>query len=668
MYIVNVTDANNCPAADTAYLGQPTPVTAAIISTDSVSCFGLSNGFANVLAGGGRPPYSYRWSGSSSIDSSANDLSAGPQTVTVTDASGCTASVSFTIYQPSQIVISSVDTTSSHCTLSHDGIAIAQVSGGSPGYIYTWDGTAGRDTITGLAPGNHNVIVTDAKGCTQTAPFVINTQYTLAITMGADSVTCFGGSNGLAFTTVLNGSPGYTYSWSPSSSTTDSAINLLASTQTVIVTDRYGCTATGSITIGQPNPITDQAYFTDPLCTGQLNGKVWITAGGTVGPYTFTFGTSLVVHPITDTIFGLGAQTYGFTITDGKGCTKTDSVTLTDPAQLVVPAPVMTAISCANDSNGTIRVSPTGGTLPYSYAWSPGGYTGAFEDSLGPATYDITVTDAHGCSVTASTILTAPPPISLLYLEADSVSCPDSSDGHIVVDPTGGTPYDVNNPYRYSIDGVNYFTNHNFYNLPAGAYTIYVMDSPGCLFTTVVNVYQPYPVTASINPQDSVIALGSSIQLSTAINNLSTQAINSYSWTPVNGLNCLDCPDPVASPFQTTNYYLTVNYGKNCTTTASNKIEVGPGPDVYIPNAFTPNGDEVNDVFTVFGTTLQSVGMKIFNRWGEKVFDSGDSQWASWNGTYKGVSQPTGVYVYTVELVYLDGRKKFKDGSVTLIR
>jgi gliding motility-associated-like protein len=95
---------------------------------------------------------------------------------------------------------------------------------------------------------------------------------------------------------------------------------------------------------------------------------------------------------------------------------------------------------------------------------------------------------------------------------------------------------------------------------------------------------------------------------------------------------------------------------------------VGHGPDVYVPNAFTPNGDGTNDVFEVFGTALKSVSMKIFNRWGEKVFDSGESQWASWDGTYMGSMQPTGVYVYYVELVYLDGVKKMREGSVTLIR
>jgi gliding motility-associated-like protein len=442
---------------------------------------------------------------------------------------------------------------------------------------------------------------------------------------------------------------------------------LSAGLQNVTVTDTYGCQASGSVTVYEPAAITDNIYFADPLCASQQNGKVWLTASGTVGPYSFTFNNGGTVHPITDTIFSLASGKYPIIITDGKGCTKNDTVTLADPPQLQLPVPAVVGISCANAANGSIQLSPTGGTQPYSYAWSPGSYTAAQENNLAPATYDITVTDANGCNVSVSVTLTAPPPISFTYIQSDSTSCPGSGDGHIVVNVVGGTPGNIV-PYTYSIDGTNFYSNHNFYDLAAGSYHIFVTDSPGCTLDTFIRVYQPFPVTASINPQDSLIALGSSIQLFTVINNITTQSINSYAWTPSTGLSCLDCPNPISSPYTTTQYFLTVNYGKNCTTTTSNTIEVGHGPDVYVPNAFTPNGDGTNDVFEVFGTALKSVSMKIFNRWGEKVFDSGESQWASWDGTYMGSMQPTGVYVYYVELVYLDGVKKMREGSVTLIR
>jgi gliding motility-associated-like protein len=669
MYVVNVTDANGCPAADTAYLGQPAQVTAAIISTDSVVCFGVSDGYANIKAAGGKPPYTYAWSGSTSVDSFAADLAAGTQAVTVTDHNGCTASVSFTIYQPTQLVLAMLDTFPAHCAGSNDGVAIATASGGIPPYRYIYDGvstTGNVDSITGLTSGPHFVAIIDSRGClTNNFIFTIDTQYVLHISMTADSVTCYGYSNGAAYVTVLNGSPAYTYQWHPASGATDSVTGLSAGTQAVLVTDKYGCTATGSVDVYQPGPIADAVSVIDPLCTGQPNGKIAITAGATTGPYTYSFNGN--TYPIADSIFNLTAGTYQITITDGKGCTKADSAVLADPLPLSLPQPAVTGISCANEANGIIQANPTGGTPPYTYSWSPGGYTTAVQDSLGPADYTITVTDANGCTASVSDSLSAPPLITDSLL-ADSTSCPGSSDGSIqVVSATGGTP-GTYIPYTYSINGGSYQIENNFYSLAAGTYQVDVKDSPGCVLYSSITIYQPSAVSVSIEPQDSMIALGSGIGLFPVIINLTTQTIHSYAWSPAVGLSCMDCPTPIASPYQNTQYYLTVNYGKNCNATDSNTIEVGHGPPVYIPNAFSPNGDGVNDYFSVFGTALQSVGMKVFDRWGEKVFDSGDSQWASWDGTYRGVLQPPGVYVYYVQLVYLNGTQETKQGSITLIR
>jgi gliding motility-associated-like protein len=406
--------------------------------------------------------------------------------------------------------------------------------------------------------------------------------------------------------------------------------------------------------------------FSNPLCASASNGKVWISAGGTAGPYTYTFNGGSTPYQVTDTVQNLAAGSYTLTITDGKGCTKSDNVTLTNPSQLTVSPPAVTGISCANDANGIITVNATGGTRPYTYAWSPGSYTDSTESNLGPANYIITVTDANGCTASTSDSLSAPPLINDSLI-IDSTSCPGSADGHIIVNANGGTP---GNPitYTYSLDGTNYQQENNFFSLAAGVYQVYVKDSPGCVLHTTATIYQPSAITLSINPQDSLIDLGASIQLFSVIGNLTTQTVNSYSWSPSVGLSCLDCPNPVASPFQTTEYYLTVNYGKGCYVTDSNLIEIGKTAHVYIPNAFTPNGDGIDDIFQVFGTTLQSVAMTVFDRWGEKVFDSGDSQWATWDGTYRGVMQPPGIFVYYVTLVFLDGSTQVRQGSLTLIR
>jgi gliding motility-associated-like protein len=279
----------------------------------------------------------------------------------------------------------------------------------------------------------------------------------------------------------------------------------------------------------------------------------------------------------------------------------------------------------------------------------------------------IRVADANGCAEDTAIMLNAPPLISFTYIRTDSVSCADSSDGHIVVNATGGTP-GLATMYTYAINSGTAQVDSNFNNLAAGTYQIVVYDSLHCSLDTSLTVYAPLPVSLAVDPLDTVLPLGGSIELSLLISNVTTQNITGYVWSPADGLSCIDCPNPVATPYQRQNYTVVLRYGKNCTTSASALLEVGDGAPVYIPNAFSPNGDGTNDEFTAFGSTLKSVSMKIFNRWGEKVFDSMDSQWASWDGTYKGAMQPTGVYVYTAEIIYLNGHKETRNGSLTLIR
>jgi gliding motility-associated-like protein len=136
---------------------------------------------------------------------------------------------------------------------------------------------------------------------------------------------------------------------------------------------------------------------------------------------------------------------------------------------------------------------------------------------------------------------------------------------------------------------------------------------------------------------------------------------------PKKALSCTDCADPKASPLETTTYIVTMVDEDGCYDTARTKVLVDNSKILFIPNAFTPGNDEINDRFRVNVKGVKEFEMKIFNRWGEKVFES-HNKTNGWDGTYKGERCRPGVFVYIVRVTYLDGKTKERSGSVTLIR
>lgn len=663
-YSVLITDVNGCTLTDQASLGQPPQLVAVIDSVHPTFCYGSADGAAWITVSGGTPPYDITWTGSGSTSTVASDLNAGTHTATVTDAHGCTTTVTATITEPQQIA-TTISTTAAHCEGSNDGSATVLVTGGSAPYSYNWDNSFGGTTENNLSSGQHILIITDSYNCTVSSTFNVDTQYVLHLAMTSTPVTCFDGNDGTATVTTLNGAAVASYDWS-SGSIINPTTDLYAGYESVTVTDGYGCSAVDSVLVNEPPQLVAVADWRDPLCHGDANGKMWFSASGGQGPYHFTYNG--LNYQMTDTITGLPAlpNPYLVVVYDSKGCAENVAVTLHDPAQLMVDT-VVTQITCANALDGAITASGIGGTPGYTYSWSPVSSSSSTVTGLAPGSYTVLVTDAHGCTATNTVVLVAPPPITVTSLGADSVSCVGSTDGQAQITVTGGTP-GLTPPYTYTINGGTPQESGSFYDLAAGVYQLVATDGQGCHLDTSVTVETPLAVNVAVNPLDTTLELGSSITLNILVDNPGGQTITGYAWSPAAGLTCVDCPAPVATPYQRQDYTVVVTYGKNCTATAHSTVRVDHGPDTYIPNAFSPNGDDNNDFFTVYGSGLKTVTMRVFNRWGEKVFDSGDNQWASWDGTYKGVLQPPAVYTYVVELTYLDGQKKIKDGSLTLLR
>ncbi|WP_152547384.1 MBG domain-containing protein, partial [Flavobacterium seoulense] len=283
-------------------------------------------------------------------------------------------------------------------------------TGGTPSYTYSWAPSGGTAaTATGLAAGTYTCTITDANGCQGTKSFTITQPTALNTTAGSKTdVSCNGGSNGTATVSPTGGTPGYTYSWSPSGGTAATATGLAAGTYTVTVTDANGCQGTKSFTIAQPTALslTTGGGKTDVSCNGGSNGTATVSPTGGTPSYTYSWAPS---GGTAATATGLAAGTYTVTVTDANGCQGTKSFTITQPTPIE-----FTTISLAGYDYNTLysqSVNVTGGTgtkifdissgnLPSGFNLSPSGTISGTSIQVADSNFTVRATDANGCVVT----------------------------------------------------------------------------------------------------------------------------------------------------------------------------------------------------------------------------------------------------------------------------
>ncbi|MBK7010956.1 MAG: choice-of-anchor D domain-containing protein [Saprospiraceae bacterium] len=508
-YAVTVTDGNACTATASATVTQPMAITATT-SQNNISCFGGNNGSINLSVSGGTGAYTYDWDndGAEMVDNDLQDLSglsAGTYTVTVTDANGCTKTASATITQPTDILTSTMQVNSS-CFGGNNGSINLSVSGGTGAYTYDWDNDGAEmvdndlQDLSGLSAGTYTVTVTDANGCTKTASATI-TQPTdiLTSTMQVNS-SCFGGSNGSINLSVSGGTGAYTYDWdNDGAEMVDNDLQdlsgLSAGTYTVTVTDANGCTKTASATITQPTDILTSTMQVNSSCFGGNNGSINLSVSGGTGAYSYDWdndGAEMVDNDLQD-LSGLSAGTYTVTVTDANGCTKTASATITQPTDILTSTMQVNS-SCFGGSNGSINLSVSGGTGAYTYDWDNDGAEMVDNDlqdlsGLSAGTYTVTVTDANGCTKTASATITQPGVI-LASTTQINVGCYGGNNGSIDLTVSGGAG---SYTYDWDDDGAEMVDDdlQDLSGLSAGTYTVTVTDVNGCTQTASAIVTEP---------------------------------------------------------------------------------------------------------------------------------------------------------------------------------
>ena len=479
-YEVTVTDENDCTATAEVTIAEPAAaldITTTPATLMNPTCNGGTDGSIDITVLGGTAPYTYAWSSGDNVEDPST-LEAGTYEVTVTDANGCTiVGGTYELTEPAEAVLTVVSVVDADCGASTGEVTIGSDIAGS----ITVDGTTqpvgagGQVTFTGLAAGLYTAEFVDGVGCTAEISFVIsNAGSDLEASATVTDVACHGESNGEVAISAMGGVGTLTYELLNTGDTnTDGGFTgLAAGSYTVLVSDDNNCSFAVDFDVDEPTLlIASIISSSDVSCNGANDGTATVSATGGTTDYSYAWPDGQT----TATATGLSGGTYEVTVTDANLCTTTAEVTIAEPAaalDITTTPAVLTNPTCNGGTDGSIDITVLGGTAPYTYAWSSGDNV---EDpsTLSAGTYEVTVTDANGCTIVGGTYeLTEPAQAILEVISVVDTDC-GASEGEVTIgsDTAGDITVD-GNTQPVGAGGQVTFT-----GLAAGLYTAEFVDA-----------------------------------------------------------------------------------------------------------------------------------------------------------------------------------------------
>ncbi|GIV27289.1 MAG: hypothetical protein KatS3mg027_1103 [Bacteroidia bacterium] len=679
-YTISVGDANGCTTNTVFNVILPPPYSATVMQTQSVTCNGLSNGSASVSVVGGGGSYTFTWQPINWYGQTAYSLSAGVYTVYIKDLNGCILSDTVQIFEPPPVMINSIISNPATCG-NANGSATVTASGGTSPLTYSWSSVPVQtnSVATGLTGGlTYSVFVSDANNCTvmdtitiaaPPPPLIVSTSYTPPL--------CFGGSDGSASVTFINGTPPTTINWQPGNHPPLTTINNIpANTYTVTITDAYGCNTYTTINVIQPPALSLQVTPSHTICYGTSGTVQAIPTGGTP-PYTYNWNPSIFTdggpHYQALTI----SSNYIVNVTDANGCTIGP-----DTVKITVLPPLLASGSftsvCEQQQPATIwaNITSPGNGGPYTYTWSTGATTPSITVTgiypTQPNTYTVTISD--GCSVPNATAVATVSvyPLPKGYFTSDFVEgCPPLNVYFSAISNGAGDSYQWDFGNGNTASGSPVSSEYT----AVGSYSVKltITSQYGCYIDTIANPYivvHPKPI-ADFEADRYETSIFDPVFTFT---NLSQGATN-YLWdfgAPNQPNNQTTFANPIHYYNLPGEYNVTLlainEFG--CEDRISKPIKVTPDFVLYIPDAFTPDGNGVNDVFQPKGVGILETPYKmyIYDRWGEVIFTS-ENFFTGWDGRVKktGKMAEQGVYVYKIIVEDLLHREHSFVGHVTLI-
>jgi len=713
-YWVTIVDSINCDTTVNFTIGEPPEFTIEAILTH-IRCHGDSSGGIQLNIWGATPPYSFQWS-NGMTGPIITDLAAGTYVVAISDAADCDTMLSFTLYQPEAFRIET-EISMITCHGLADGSILLEVSGATPPYTINWSNGAVGIQVSGLVAGLYTANITDSLNCDTILMIQMTEPPAPAVTALITPVSCHGGNNGSIQLSISGGTPPWHVVWE-TGDTGRFIGSLSAGYLTATIHDANNCHIDSVFFVPGPEPFTISSIIKPVTCRGWADGSIAVTVSGSNPPYELLWSNGATVAHLE----GLQGGVYVLTIIDAMQCDTIMVFTVPEAQDSLNVSILSQNPFCFGDSTGILRAEATGGLLPYEYLWSNGETTDSLFH-LPAGFYNLELTDAAGCMVTASASLTTPPALISEITLTHQTCGGGIPDGSILTSVSGGLP-----PYSFLwSDGTQ---GTSLSGLSAGEYTLLITDAHQCQKFYRLEILAPFPL-AAIKTAIPCRCHGDSSGMA-RIDYIGGTAPHTFEWidgsayNPRSGMTAgiyafritdksgcrlndtISVTQPLPLEFNKTVtpavcegrsngaiaieitggtfpyiaqwaggfsgfelynipkgiYHVFVTDHQGCKISDTMMVKE-ISCELFIPNVITPNGDGYNDFFVIKGIEFfQENHLIIYNRWGKKLIEyhSYQNQWDGRNADGEAVSE--GVYYYLLKLN--DGRQF--QGSVTVLR
>lgn len=573
-----------------------------------------------------------------------------------------------------------VNAVSDFCTQNSGSVTAVPGSGSPAPVTYSWaPGGATTATVNGLGAGTYTVNIVDGNGCTASASGTVGDN-PVTFSIASTLISCGGGNDGTATATASPTSPQVTYQWS-NGQTTQTAVGLVAGTYTCTISAGAGCSDILTVNVAEIPPMQASiASQTNVTCHAALNGTASVNTSLGTAPYTYIWSESTNV---TNTVIDLPAGANSVIVSDANGCDVTLNFNLTEPNPLSIIQTTPDTLICAN-SIITLRALGIGGSTAYTYSWTENGTpigngTSIVVSPTGTlTTYCVTLSEQCGSPTDQECFVVTNPPQIFPTVSLDKIK--DCEPGNFNFTNSSNLPNDIattnytfSNNSSYNLSG-SQLLNATFPNVGVFGVTMTVTSIYGCVYDTVI------PTLIEVTPVPNAyfnFSKNPATWFETTIQTFDNSIGDVINWqwicndaisVSTNGNNAtLVFSEGISGTYPVT---LIVTTDEGCIDTTTIDLNIIPDVIMYIPNSFTPDGDEHNQTWKFFieGIDFMNFKVEIFNRWGELMWESYDAR-AEWDGTFKNKKVPQGTYTWkmTYKEINSDGRKQYI-GYINLLK